>query len=414
MRSGAQRPRSPTPTGPSSTRRRGLPLGLPHRHHPGDRGDRGDGHDRHDRGNRHGGRHPVVWGSVLCALGLTGVVVGVGIGLPHLARAGASVTSLLGLVALGGGLGLLVLGARTLLRGRRWWVAAVSVAALGAVTGIALLTVGQALAATVVAPSRLADAIPTDLGPAARGVTASTADGVALSGWYLPSTNGAAVVLRHGAGSTRTDVLAQAAVLGRGGYGVLMLDARGHGASGGRAMDLGWFGDEDVRAGVDLLVAQPEVDPDRIGVVGLSMGGEEAIGAAATDPRIRAVVAEGAEQRVAADKAWMADAYGLAGRVQGVLDRLTYGAVDLLTGADPPIALRDAVGRAAPRPVLLIAGGAVADEQRAAQWIRAASPSTVTVWVVPSAGHVQGLAVEPEQWADRVLGFLDENLAARE
>ena len=97
-----------------------------------------------------------------------------------------------------------------------------------------------------------------------------------------------------------------------------------------------------------------------------------------------------------------------------MLDRLTYGAVDLLTGADPPIALRDAVGRAAPRPVLLIAGGAVADEQRAAQWIRAASPSTVTVWVVPSAGHVQGLAVEPEQWADRVLGFLDENLAARE
>lgn len=353
-------------------------------------------------------------GLVLCVLGLTGVVVGVGIGLPHLVRAGASVASLLGLLALGGGLGLLVLGARTLLRGRRWWVAVVTVAALGAVTGVALLTVGQALAATVVAPSRLADVNPTDLGPAAREVTASTADGVALSGWYLPSTNGAAVVLRHGAGSTRTDVLAQAAVLGRAGYGVLMLDARGHGASGGRAMDLGWFGDEDVRAGVDLLVTRPEVDPDRIGVVGLSMGGEEAIGAAATDPRIRAVVAEGAEQRVAADKAWMADAYGLAGRVQGVLDRVTYGAVDLLTGADPPIALRDAVGRAAPRPVLLIAGGAVADEQRAARWIQAASPSTVTVWVVPSAGHVQGLAVEPEQWADRVLGFLDENLAARQ
>lgn len=400
MGSGAQHPPSSTPTGPGSMRPRGLHPGPPRRRRPGQRGD------------RHAGRHPVVRGLVLCVLGLTGVVVGVGIGLPHLVGAGASVASLVGLLALGGGLGLLVLGARTLLRGRRWWVAVVTVAALGAVTGVALLTVGQALAATVVAPSRLADVNPTDLGPAAREVTASTADGVALSGWYLPSTNGAAVVLRHGAGSTRTDVLAQAAVLGRAGYGVLMLDARGHGASGGRAMDLGWFGDEDVRAGVDLLVTRPEVDPDRIGVVGLSMGGEEAIGAAATDPRIRAVVAEGAEQRVAADKAWMADAYGLAGRVQGVLDRVTYGAVDLLTGADPPIALRDAVGRAAPRPVLLIAGGAVADEQRAARWIQAASPSTVTVWVVPSAGHVQGLAVEPEQWADRVLGFLDENLAA--
>ena len=46
------------------------------------------------------------------------------------------------------------------------------------------------------------------------------------------------------------------------------------------------------------------------------MGGEEAIGAAATDDRIRAVVAEGATGRTAADKAWLSEEYGLAGVVQ--------------------------------------------------------------------------------------------------
>jgi pimeloyl-ACP methyl ester carboxylesterase len=219
-------------------------------------------------------------------------------------------------------------------------------------------------------------------------------------------------VLRHGAGSTRTDTLDHAAVLAEHGYGVLMMDARGHGLSGGRAMDFGWFGDLDVRAGVDFLAAQPDVDPDRIGVLGLSMGGEEAIGAAAADLRVRAVIAEGAGQRVPADKRWLPDEYGVAGTVQQQLDKVTYATADLLTDAEPPIPLREAVERAAPRPMLLIAGGAVPDEEHAARWIQAGSPDSVTVWVVPGAGHTAGLRTQPTQWEHRVTQFLGEALRA--
>src|SRR3546814_12493373 len=90
-------------------------------------------------------------------------------------------------------------------------------------------------------------------------------------------------------------------------------------------MEFGWYGEQDIRAAVDLLTARDDVDPDRIGVVGLSMGGEEAIGAAGDDARIRAVVAEGATGRTAEDKAWLAEEYGVAGVIQGFLDALTYG-----------------------------------------------------------------------------------------
>ena len=110
--------------------------------------------------------------------------------------------------------------------------------------------------------------------------------------------NHAAVVLLHGAGSTRSSVLDHAVVLANHGYGVLLFDARGHGRSGGRAMDFGWYGDKDVTAAVSFLQTRPDVDDDLIAAVGLSMGGEEAIGAAASDRRIRAVVAEGATHRV--------------------------------------------------------------------------------------------------------------------
>ena len=207
-------------------------------------------------------------------------------------------------------------------------------------------------------------------------------------------------------------MLNQAVVLARRGYGVLLFDARGHGRSGGRAMDFGWYGDEDVSGAVTYLSGRPDVDPERIGAVGMSMGGEEALGAAASDPRIRAVVGEGTVHRVAADRAWLSDEYGVHGWLQRGLDWLTFKAADLFTDARPPITLRTAAARTAPRPVLLIAGGEVPDEAKADERIRAASPANVDVWVVPGAGHTGGLAAQPAAWEARVVGFLDHALAA--
>jgi dienelactone hydrolase len=150
------------------------------------------------------------------------------------------------------------------------------------------------------------------------------------------------------------------------------------------------------------------VDPGRIAVVGMSMGGEEAIGAAATDHRIRAVVAEGAENRTYADRAaWLPRSPN--GWLQRGMDRLAYGLTDLLTPARPPIGLRAAAARAAPRPMLLIAGSG---EEAAADAIRRASPATVQVWA-SHAGHTRGLATHPAAWRARVFGFLDHALAPR-
>jgi uncharacterized protein len=59
------------------------------------------------------------------------------------------------------------------------------------------------------------------------------------------------------------------------------------------------------------------------------------------------------------------------------------------------MSIPDAIRAAAPRPVLIIAGGAVATEPAAARWLRAASPATVHLWVVPHAGHTAGLATRP-------------------
>jgi pimeloyl-ACP methyl ester carboxylesterase len=339
-------------------------------------------------------------------LALLSTGIGGGIGMPYAAKVGVSVTTLAGWALFVAGLALLVASAIVLARGVHGWTRLGMVVSVVAVSYVVLSSVGIAVAATNVPHASIGDATPSDYGLDYHEVRFPATDGVQLSGWYVPSTNGDGVVLLHGAGSTRSAVLDHSAVLARAGYGVLLFDARGHGESDGRAMDFGWYGDRDVNGAVRFLAQQPDVGSGRILAVGLSMGGEEAIGAAATNPRICGVVAEGVTGRTAADRSWLSGAYGIRGFAQESLDRLTYGLVDLLTPASPPPSLRSAVEQMAPRRVLLIAALRVKGEPHAADHFEGGSPHTVEVWVAPGAGHTGALEARQSEWIDRVTKFL--------
>ena len=216
------------------------------------------------------------------------------------------------------------------------------------------------------------------------------------------------MVLLAGSGSTRTAVLGQAAVLARHGYGALLVDGRGHGLSGGHAMDFGWWGGRDLAAAVSFLARQPGVQAGKIAELGESMGGEQALAAMGADPRIRAVVAEGVEGQQYADRGWRLQ--DITGVIDRGVDWVQYTAAGLISGAPRPMSIPDAIRAAALRPVLIVAGGTVASEPVAARWFRAASPATVQVWVVPHAGHTQGLATAPQAWEAHVIGFLNAAL----
>ena len=80
------------------------------------------------------------------------------------------------------------------------------------------------------------------------------------------------------------------------GYGVLLLVPRGQGRSEGDTVR--WAGDQDVLAGIAYLRQRPDVDADRVGALGFSIGGEMLLRAAAQSETILAAVSEGAGQRV--------------------------------------------------------------------------------------------------------------------
>jgi dienelactone hydrolase len=348
-------------------------------------------------------------GITAAAIGLVGMAVGGAISVSYL-PGGWGIRSVGGVLAAVGGLVSFVFGTVVAVRSTRGWRKLLAVPiVLVAAYGVGFPVVVSVYATNVGRPE-LGPETPADRGLAFVDASFTTSDGVQLSGWYVPSRNGAAVVLLHGASSTRSAVLDQAVVLARHGYGVLLYDARGMGLSAGRAMNFGWYGDRDLAAAISFLETRADVDAGRIGAVGESMGGEEAIGAMATDPRLRAVVAEGATNRVNGDWGWLADEHGIRGRVQQGVNWFAFGLTDLLTDASPPITLREAVAIAR-RPVLLIAAGNVADEAGADGYIEAAAPDSVDVWVVPGANHVGGLRAQPAEWDQRVTSFLDAHLA---
>jgi dienelactone hydrolase len=341
--------------------------------------------------------------------GGTAMITGGAIGGSHLVKNGSGLATAAGLAALLAGVAVFSQGLANLRagRGRRQRILRSVLAVLA--TAVAGWILAPAVLATNVPATALGRDTPADRGFPHEDVTFTTSDGVRLSAWYIPSRNGAAVVFRHGAGSTRSNVLDQAIVVAAAGYGTLLVDARGHGESGGRAMDFGWHGTRDLTAALSWVERQPGVDPERIAVLGLSMGGEEAIGAMGADRRIAAVVAEGATGRTDADKRWFSRAFGWRGWMQERLEWVTYTTTDLLTSAGKPVPLATAVNAAPRTPILLIAAGQIGDERRVAADLAAHSEAAVT-WVVSGAGHTDALATRPAEWRKRVVDFLDRAL----
>jgi alpha-beta hydrolase superfamily lysophospholipase len=123
-------------------------------------------------------------------------------------------------------------------------------------------------------------------------ITLNTQDEVRLSVWYLAPQNGAAVILLHGYKADHAQMLPIAAMLVRHGYGVILPDLRGHGQSEGELITFGYYERRDVDAVYQYLIAQPDVDAERIGVLGNSMGGAIAILYAAENPKVKAIVAQ--------------------------------------------------------------------------------------------------------------------------
>ena len=250
------------------------------------------------------------------------------------------------------------------------------------------------------------EAHPFDMGAPHEEVHFETADGLTIYGSYVPSTNGATVIVAHGSGGARHRPADHVQMLVRNGYGVLAIDSRGHGESDGTTNALGWGAYRDITAAAEYLATRPEVDSARIGVLGISMGAEGALDAATRAAPVAAVVSDGAGSRsinetLSLPRTWT-DVIGLP-----TVAELT-GIVIVLTGETPPPSLESQVDRIT-MPVFYIASQNIGDERELNRIWASKTTAVHQSWEV-DAGHTEGLKRYPDEYEQRVIGFLNEHL----
>lgn len=234
-----------------------------------------------------------------------------------------------------------------------------------------------------------------------------------LTGWFIPGSNGATIVLAHGMGGNRTEMLPHADYLHWAGFTVLLFDFRCRGLSDGKECTLGAREPLDILSAVNYLKKRTDVDPKRIGVQGISLGAASAILAAAKTPNdIQGVVAEIPFTSV--NSVLNHTFPHIVGLPSFPFAPVTKWICEYRLGVDfDDINPLNVIGRISPRPILLIdnlnddlfPSGSVEMLEKAA---RQPKDSHVHWWPIPDCTHGKGWVTAPRKYEHRVLTFWRE------
>jgi dipeptidyl aminopeptidase/acylaminoacyl peptidase len=232
-------------------------------------------------------------------------------------------------------------------------------------------------------------------------------DGNRIAGWYVPSKNRAAVIVTHGTNADRSSMLDEIRLLAEAGFGVLAFDWPGDGASEGEVR-WGSTEREALRGAIDWLAARPEVDPDRLGAFGFSMGGYFVTQVAAEDARLRAVVIAAAPTSFLAYTRAHHRQHGWFSRFPA---ELAIRHVGMRHETAPPV---DRIGAIAPRALLLLGGSedrTIPPDMTHELYEHARQPKTL--WIVDGAAHGHYLDAAPADYPRHLTDFFTVHLAVR-
>ena len=294
---------------------------------------------------------------------------------------------------------------------------------VGVVTGILLLAVAGILNVTrneahkLITASQADRELPTetpaDYNLPYEDVTITTPDGLKLVGWFVPSENGAVIIMQHGYKSTRKELLNEAEMMHRHGYGILLTTVRAHDGSDGEMITFGMNEVNDMDAWYQYLVSRPEVDADKIGILGNSYGGMLAIQFAAQNENIKAVVADCAfsslNDTVETSVEYFTDlpAFPFAPLIVFWAERETGFQTD-------DIDATQWIAQISPRPVFLMQGGAdVVISADSGQRLYDAAGEPKELWFDLALGHVDFDTERAAEFEQRVAAFFDQYLLGK-
>ena len=260
------------------------------------------------------------------------------------------------------------------------------------------------------ATRNLPDETPNDFGMEYEDVTVTNPDGMTLAGWFIPSQNGAVIIMQHGYKSTRDELLNEAQMMQAHGYGVLVTSVRAHDQSEGELITLGYYEMQDMEAWYQYLISRDDIDPDKIGIIGNSYGGMLSIQYAAQNENIKAVVANCAFSS-------MSDTVSTSVRhFTGLPDfpfvpLIVFWAENMTGIQMEEIDTTQWIPDISPRPVFLMQGGKdTVISPESGQILYDAANEPKELWFDPELGHVGFDKERAEEYEARVSAFFDQYL----
>ena len=259
----------------------------------------------------------------------------------------------------------------------------------------------------------LPDETPADYDLPYEDVTITNPEGMKLAGWFIPSENGAVIIMQHGYKSTRDELLNEAEMMHRHGYGVLITSIRAHDNSEGELITLGVYEVQDMEAWYQYLLSRDDIDPEKIGIIGNSYGGMLAIQFAAQNENIKAIVANCAFSS-------MPDT--VATSVTHFTDLPEFPFVPLIVfwaESDTGVKMEEIdatqwIPLLSPRPVFLMQGGKdTVISPESGQILYDAANEPKELWYDPELAHVKFDSERAEEYEARVSAFFDTYLLGK-
>ncbi|OUO57530.1 alpha/beta hydrolase [Candidatus Avelusimicrobium gallicola] len=256
------------------------------------------------------------------------------------------------------------------------------------------------------------DAWPDQFGLPYENVYFKTEDKVQLKGWFIPSEaySNKTIILMHGWGMNRADILKNTYFLHDLGFNLLYFDFRALGESGGKTSSIGYLELKDVAAAVRFLKETRPQFCEKIGLYGLSMGGMVAICEAARNPDIACVVAEASYysfRRVVSRWAWVHHRVPYFPLIPIILHY-----IHKYLGVNPErYSPKYNIPRISPRPVFIIHGrydNLVPAAQAKLLFKKAGEPKEI--WLVPGAKHNKCAEVGGFEYKQRLADFFRQHL----
>ena len=294
-----------------------------------------------------------------------------------------------------------------------WTVLAVVITAVLLVAAIVLLAGSYVVARRMLRPLRTSlKRTPEAYNLTYEEVRVPGPRGV-LAAWYLPARNGCTLICCHGIHDNRGQWLEQVARLhARSGYGALLFDFAGHGQSDASMVTYGVHETRDVAAVVGYLRSRGDVDMQRLGIMGYSLGAITAVLAMVEQPEIRCLVIESGFADVERDLTKLFSRFtGLPGFPLANL--VVFWGEKITRVRLSEIRPVQVIHRIAPHAVFIIGDqlDQVADEPYDSETLYAGARDPKRYWLVEGSGHVQAFFDHPDDWIERVGDFLDQYLA---